>query len=275
MVVTTKINLIRDYFQKGKEFSFQLNDTKSFDLFIQSCDPKTLPVIMEGVSAGFACQSFINPSGIDLWLAFYKKYMHHAKHLCIGLGWAINESDNSLELLEQINPVWRWKVVDGYGYRAGIFQRRKIQRSQTPPEQVSQEWVSAFYQGLGRSLWYTSQGNVERLIKSIEMYPEKASLDLWRGVGVAITFVGLIDSQSLKLLSKINTNSLNSLKQGVALVLSSISKKNKQTPDLERIGNFFFDDWKKTIGFTEIIKSKLNENGTNYLLLIEQHSTSW
>ena len=275
MELTTKISLIRDSFQKGKDFAIHTKDLGLFNEFIDSCDTDYKTVIIEGVSAGVGYLSLSNKSSFDCWLSFYNKHKNqHAKHLNLGLGWALNKSNSSLDVLDKIHHRWRWRVVDGYGYRAGLFQRRKIQRNQCAPDSVKPEWESAYYQGFGRSLWYTSRGNIDQLLVSINSYPKSAVSDLWRGVGVALSFVGLIDNDALELLLRISPENLKSLKEGVALAVSSISYTHKPSDDLIRIANFFFNDWRKVKEFVPLIEKELNGLGTNYTLLIEQLSTS-
>lgn len=265
------MNIIRSSFQDGKNEALQFIDFECFNKYIQQQDKTLLPVIFEGASAGIALNSIKKTASLNHWNTFYNHYSQSfAKQLHVGLGWALNESKSSLHFLQIIQPQWRWRVVDGYGYYAGLFQRRKILRNKAVPSDVLIEWRSAYLQGLGRSLWYISQGNTEQLIRTIDQYSSSFSKDLWRGVGIALAFVGKTDNETLYHLSTIKE--LTSLKHGVALAVSSMLSTNEFSSETETIGNYFFDDCKKVSSFVAAIESNMNPQGSNYLALIEEIS---
>lgn len=269
MKVGDKMEVIRSSFQKGKEESLHFVDFKQFNSFIQSQKNYLLPVIFEGASAAIALNSIKNNASLNHWNTFYNQYSQsYAKELHVGLGWALNESNSSLTFLHNIQPQWRWRVVDGFGYYAGLFHRRRILRKKRLPIDIPQEWNSAYLQGFGRSLWYISQGKKEELARTISLFPSHFRKDLWRGVGIALVFVGEIKTDDLFFFTRINH--LNSLKQGVVLAVSSMMQSKELSKESKIIGDFFLKDCNNSIGFVSTIEQQMNSKGDNYLKLIEQ-----
>lgn len=148
-----------------------------------------------------------NDASFNCWGGFNQK--HHdlyASQIHVGLGWAMGESNKySSNFIMGLNPVWAWRVIDGLAYYKGLFERREVIRRAIVPSFITGEFIHAFDEGLGRSLWYTSQGEVERLLRSINIFDSSRHPDLFRGVGIALTYAGgTTKSEFTILLSNIN-----------------------------------------------------------------------
>lgn len=109
----------------------------------------------------------------------------------IGLGWALaQEQTDPAPFLPALQPMLRYRVLDGYGYYEGTFRRRKSVLSQQGLNLEDATATSAFDQGLGRSLWYTCLGKPEEVKNAIDKFPAARQRDLWRGAGIAVAYVG-------------------------------------------------------------------------------------
>jgi len=88
------------------------------------------------------------------------------------------------------NPVFRWMVVDGYGFYKGFFARRLYLEDKVVPAHFSPYGRRVFDQGLGRSIWFANGENVDQVIKMIAAFPQARRVDLWSGAGFACAYAG-------------------------------------------------------------------------------------
>jgi hypothetical protein len=88
------------------------------------------------------------------------------------------------------NPVFRWMVVDGYGFYKGFFARRRYLEEKVVPAHLSPYARRVFDQGLGRSIWFATGENVDQVITTIAAFPEARQADLWSGAGFACAYAG-------------------------------------------------------------------------------------
>lgn len=100
--------------------------------------------------------------------------------------------------LSELDPVLCWMLIDGYGWRYGIFSRHSSIEEQMVPEHLSGYARHAFDQGLGRSIWFSSSANVERIAATIATFPQERQADLWSGVGFACAYAGGADREAVE-----------------------------------------------------------------------------
>ncbi len=105
------------------------------------------------------------------------------------------------------HPSMRWMIVDGYGFRKGLFEHRKYVDAQYV-ESSFPGWEPLDYvnrvidQGIGRAMWFVYGGSVNRLLAGIERFPEPRRADLFSGAGIAVTNAGGISVEDLEALLK-------------------------------------------------------------------------
>lgn len=95
-----------------------------------------------------------------------------------------------------------WLVMDGYGFHEGFFSRRRYVDEQALPEHLSSYGRRIFDQGLGRSLWFTAQANVEGIAAIVASFTASRQADLWVGVGVGCAYVGGVDREAIRALQR-------------------------------------------------------------------------
>ncbi|MEU8238195.1 DUF1702 family protein [Actinoplanes missouriensis] len=96
--------------------------------------------------------------------------------------------------LARQDPFLRWLVMDGYGFYEGFFSWRDVIERHVTPKTIRGYGVRAFDQGVGRSLWFSTGANVERIIATIDTFPAARRGDLWSGIGVACAYAaGVMD----------------------------------------------------------------------------------
>jgi hypothetical protein len=91
-----------------------------------------------------------------------------------------------------------WLVMDGYGFHEGFFYTQRTIERQIVPSHLSIYARRIFDQGVGRSIWFSTGTNVERIASTIGAFPEHRRADMWAGIGVACTYVGGVDSEIIE-----------------------------------------------------------------------------
>lgn len=100
--------------------------------------------------------------------------------------------------LARQDPFLRWLVMDGYGFYEAFFSWRDVVERRRPPRKVSGYAARAYDQGIGRSLWFSTGANVERIIATIAAFPADRQGDIWSGIGLACAYAaGVMDRQAI------------------------------------------------------------------------------
>ncbi|MGA4838163.1 DUF1702 family protein [Streptomyces sp. G45] len=101
---------------------------------------------------------------------------------------------NPGRFLARQDPFLRWLVLDGYGFYEGFFSWRDTVERHALPRRIGGYAARAFDQGVGRSLWFSTGANVERIIDTIRAFPDRRQGDLWSGIGLACAYAaGVMD----------------------------------------------------------------------------------
>ena len=103
--------------------------------------------------------------------------------------------------LAKLDPFLRWFVMDGYGFYEGFFSGRRSVNEHIIPSRIAGYGRRAFDHGLGRSIWFSTGANVERIVATIGTFPEIRQADLWGGIGLACAYAaGVVDREAIKTL---------------------------------------------------------------------------
>lgn len=218
---------IQALFTKAKEL---VHNPSQLNTFLSKQTGPFSSVAFEGTAMGIALKS------TEEWEMFCEIFgAEHGSQIHVGLGWALCEKNDSLNLLTTFYSEGKWKVIDGYGYYAGLFKRRETIRKQVIPPQISSSEIRAFNQGVGRSLWYISQASPERVQRMIDLFDEERRPDMWRGVGVSMTYVGGIDESVVNELMLMSGQYKSQLMCGVLFALFGRYNANRETNDSQLI----------------------------------------
>ena len=236
-----KMELIQATFQDAKEKVSDISNLEQLNESLLKFPNEFISVAYEGASMGLAIKTIQETNSLAIWDDFYQHFgLKHSTQIYIGLGWAFSELNLDFSDVDIIiTPSLQYRVMDGYGYYEGIFKRKSSIRMQQVP-QFDALSLRSYDQGLGRSLWYIAQGEVERLARTIHLFPENRQDDLWRGIGIASSYVGGIDTIILEQLTKEAGKYLPSFKCGAAMLIQSRTKANTIVDDTEVIANFLF-----------------------------------
>lgn len=88
------------------------------------------------------------------------------------------------------DPLFDWVVLDGYGFHEGFFAHRRYVQEQATPPRVSGYAHRAFDHGLGRSIWFATGADPDRIARTITAFDTPRRRDLWAGIGLACGYTG-------------------------------------------------------------------------------------
>lgn len=103
--------------------------------------------------------------------------------------------------LAKLDPFLCWFVMDGYGFYEGFFSAQRSIDKHIIPTRITGYGRRAFDHGLGRSIWFLSGANAERIVSTIHTFPENRQADLWGGIGLACAYAAcVVDREAIKVL---------------------------------------------------------------------------
>ncbi|MFQ6009294.1 MAG: DUF1702 family protein, partial [Candidatus Zixiibacteriota bacterium] len=172
----------------------------------------------EGAAMALALLDLITPwnrTRIDKYLEVAGA--QHVYMIHIGAGWALARLRRSIEsYLKRRHPVYRWLVVDGYGFHQGYFHWKRFIESRKLPIKMSGYALRAFDQGLGRALWFMYGADVEQVSSSVRSFAAHRQPELWSGVGLACAYAGKVSLPEIRRLRTAAGQYYPQLAQGAA-----------------------------------------------------------
>ena len=182
----------------------EIEKDKNVDLVIELLkqqEPEFRSIAYEATAMELAIQDLANGISLDKWYTLLEKSKEHDVHVHVGLGWALAKLQISpSKYIESLRPLLKWRVVDGMGYYFGLFNRRRTLIQCEFPELLEENAKAPFDQGVGRSIWYISKADPEQVTAYINNFSEGRHSNLWKGLGIAVTYVGGCTNEKLKLI---------------------------------------------------------------------------
>lgn len=227
MPIEERIQKIQETFQIGRAEG-ELRGLQATYNFESELAPELISVAMEGCSMAIALISLKEHQSLSVWEEFVKdKGANYLSQIHVGLGWALAELQLPVQqYISTLDAKWQLRVLDGYGYYSGLFKRRESVRNMLIPTQIPSEMQAGFDQGLGRVLFYLSNGDLDRLERNIALFPDSRHSDFWRGIGIAVTFIGCEDKEMTQKIYSISGKHSSQFSLGVAIAGISIKKAN-------------------------------------------------
>ncbi|MFT4526334.1 MAG: hypothetical protein ACI9FU_001407 [Granulosicoccus sp.] len=220
--IANRIELIVLTFQVGRKIGEEILEPTEMIQQLNLMDEEFRSMAFEGASMAVAVKSIEQQDNLRSWLTFLDANPTHSTQIMIGLGWAIGEKDLSPDsILEGLDSMTQGRAMDGFGYYMGLFRRRISIRTQQIPKGISDDLQLAFDQGIGRSLWYISKGDLEMLERMMDSFPVYRQKHMWRGIGVACPVVGGCNAKHLGDLRQLSGEFKNQLETGCAMAAKS------------------------------------------------------
>jgi hypothetical protein len=232
--VTHQMEKIRYIFQHALYISTE-QENPELQKHLESVELEFRAVAYEGVAMGLAVKDLFEGTLLR-WHAFMRNSRHEfLPHIHVGLGWAIAKQKlPSLRCLDSIQPLLKSRVMDGFGYYDGTFKQIQSVKNKVRPACILPSDFAAYDQGLGRSLWYSNKGEVEKINAIIQEFPVGRQPHLWRGVGIASIFVGKFPDTSLEDLMIAASKNKIQLGMGAAIVAKARTETKTITQDVEK-----------------------------------------
>ena len=227
--INNQIENIFYLFRASRTLADEAGPCNELETHLAAASGPHTSVVFEGAAAGLAyrqLQAGAVVIEVPDWFA-------HAAQVHIGIGWAMAELALRPDVyLTQFSGVMQGRVLDGFGYYSGLFRRRRCIQAMDIPAGIPTDVLTAFDQGLGRAMWYISKGDVEPLMAMIRPFQEERKKGIWRGIGVAASYIGGVDLQGWHELIEASNEKSRYLKTGVLLCAASRKLSNTTTTDV-------------------------------------------
>lgn len=123
-----------------------------------------------------------------------------------------------LRVIARYDDADRWLIFDGYGFYQGFFASGASLDRHSRPDRLTGEAARNFDSGLGRSLFFLSGANAERIAATIEGFPPARRPDLWGGVGLACGYTGgVLDRDGIRRLLNASGSDAGDFAVGIAV----------------------------------------------------------
>ena len=200
VVANHKLEAAQDAFQKGFNLAVDISSLNAIANKLDLLDKEFLSIAYEGASMNIALNCLETSAGLKPWFHFLASSAKpHNIQYHIGLGWALAQLQlDAVPYMLQLGPIDRYRVPDGYGYYDAIFRTKRSIHNQQKLEEFNKAGSSAYYQGIGRGIWYLSLGRKDEAKNLIDKFAEERHADLWRGLGIACSYAGGCDELALK-----------------------------------------------------------------------------
>ena len=233
--ISLRIEKIRHIFQAAQAFAEAVDDQYKIVAYCNNKEPEFRSVAFEAAAMTLAARDIAEGPGLTRWTQFASgPAKAHTSQAHAALGWALAQQRiTDLSLLDGFDPMLLSRVMDGHGYYDGIFRQRRSVGNQEIPDHISDQLLKGYDQGVGRSLWYSSRGSIEKLLSSLAAFPPYRHQDLWRGVGVASAYVGGCNEDDLYDLAASAGICRSQLAIGALFVASARHTAQAPTPDAD------------------------------------------
>lgn len=233
---------IRAVFLETQLFYAKHDDLPALIEYLAHTEKEFSSIAYESASMAIALKDFEAATFPREWLLFANgPAAAHQAQVYVGLGWAIAKSHFPfLTAVKKLDTQFYFRIADGCGYYDASFKRRQTIINQQLPAYLPASAMPMYYQGVGRSIWYTEKADIHQIRSKIESFADCRHADLWRGVGIAVAYVGGCSDTDLKTLLQYAAANRFQLAYGAALAAKSRTMANTMTTDTDRCSRLWF-----------------------------------
>ncbi|MFE9020821.1 DUF1702 family protein [Streptomyces sp. NPDC007808] len=166
---------------------------------LDAVEPSLQGFAYEGAGMGLAALDAVAPwrRRLDAFVA--GPGARHVYPVYVGAGLAYARLRRTPESrLAHLDPLLGWVTADGYGFHEAFFKRRRYVERHAVPTRLTEYGRRFFDQGVGRALWFSSGGVVDRVTGLVAGFRPERHADLWSGVGLASAYGGGVDEAALR-----------------------------------------------------------------------------
>jgi enediyne biosynthesis protein E3 len=237
-----KTEEIRTVFLETQLFYAAHDNLPAFIEYLEHTKKEFSSIAYESASMAIALKDFESETFPHAWLSFANgPAAAHQAQVYVGLGWAIAKINFPfLTAVEKLHSKFYFRIADGCGYYDGSFKNRRTVTNQELPVYLPAAALPMYDQGIGRSIWYTEKADIHKIRSKIETFATERRADLWRGVGIAVAYVGGCDDADLKTLLQYAATNGFQLACGAALAARSRTMANTMTADTNRCSRLWY-----------------------------------
>lgn len=201
---------------------------------LQTVEPTHRVFAYEGAGMGLGALDLVTPWKKRLGAFVDGPGGPHIYTVYVGFGLALARLRRRPErYLNELDPLLRWGIVDGYGFHGGFFERRRYITRSARPTHLSSECRPVFDQGLGRAIWFSDGGVVTRVADTVAGFQDDRHGDLWNGIGMACAFGGGTDRAGLDRMREVAGAHRDRLAWGAAIAAWARDLAGSQAPHTE------------------------------------------
>jgi hypothetical protein len=233
--IAQKMDLIQDTFLRIQDIFFKAPDWRGDIKDLVEANVEFRSIAYESASMSIALDDLKQNNQLANWLEFVNTMgKAHATQVHVGLGWAFAQTlTPPMDYLPLFHPMQRYRVLDGYGYYESLFRRRRSIMHHLKLNLGDATASGALDQGIGRGTWYLNKGDFAATKEMIAGFQPERHNDLYRGLGIAIAYVGGATEETLMQIIAAAGNFKTQLATGAAMALISRHKAGYITNDAE------------------------------------------
>ncbi len=241
-VVIQNMETIRSVFMDTGLYFSQHTDLDELINYLDKTDISFRSIAYESASMSIAINELKKGDELKNWIAFANgPAWKHRAQVHIGLGLAIAKLKIPfLSVLNDIDLKMFHRIADGCGYYDGVFQKNHTVTQKEIPAYFPLPAFQFYDQGIGRSLWYNCNAEIKEVKQMIKTFPLERQSGLWRGIGIAVAYIGGCSEKDLKLLWKSAANFNYELSAGAALAVKSRMGAGSMTADTDMCSKLWF-----------------------------------
>lgn len=196
--------------------------------------PELRGIGYEGAGMGLQLSDALVPTRPRL-----QRFVHGHGHpyrclVYIGAGMVLARLPHDpMRFVAKLDPLTRWFAIDGYGFYDGFFRWNNAVTEQRRPRRLSDTGyaTNAYDQGVGRSLWFSSGADVDRIRKTMAEFPSWRRPDLWSGIGLACAYAaGVLDRTAIEELIDVSGTNRRDVATGVAVATIFRTQSGQPAP---------------------------------------------
>ena len=150
------------------------------------------PFWHEGAAMGYTLRQLFryDPAGFERDIVKPAPEFRYLYYVGLGFwsGMRNHEPQHVLKVVDGLDPLHRYLVFDGYGFKVGFFDAPKEVLAIRVLDEFPGYAQSAAYQGVGRSLYFRFMSRPQTMIQEMRKLGAHA-IDAAAGVGLAVVFV--------------------------------------------------------------------------------------
>jgi hypothetical protein len=153
----------------------------------------------EGAAMGYALLDLIVPGRAELHRFLQGPGRRYQCLVYIGAGLVLARfPGNPMRFVDTHDPLLGWLILDGVGFHDGFFNWGEAIGRRHRARQFHGYELSVYDQGVGRSIWFSSGADAERIVGTINKFSVDRRADLWGGVGLACAYAaGVLDTDAI------------------------------------------------------------------------------